>query len=95
VVGARSQLCVRAEKNWAKESGTAILSKDMLKAERYVVMNRFKVKYNAGARFEKRWATRKSRLATLDGFRFFCLLRRVPRTAGEEIPKGVQQQQRF
>jgi heme-degrading monooxygenase HmoA len=46
-------------------------------AERYVVFNRFTVRDNAGPRFEKRWADRKSSLKVLDGFRFFTLLRRA------------------
>ena len=45
--------------------------------------NRFRVKSGAGPRFEKRWANRKSRLAELDGFRFFTLMRRVGAEAGE------------
>ena len=43
-------------------------------ADRFIATNRFRVR-NA-PRFEKRWADRKSRLATLDGFRYFTLLRR-------------------
>lgn len=46
-------------------------------AERFVVQNQFKVKAGREAAFEKRWADRESRLGTLDGFRFFCMLRRV------------------
>ena len=48
-----------------------------IQAERYVVQNRFKVKKGREAAFEKRWADRESRLGTLPGFRFFCMLRRV------------------
>ena len=40
-------------------------------------VRRFKVKKGAGAAFEKRWCTRKSKLAVLPGFRFFTLMRRV------------------
>ena len=50
---------------------------ERLSAERYVVQNRFKVKKGREAAFEKRWADRESRLGNLDGFRFFCMLRRV------------------
>ena len=50
-------------------------------AERYVATNRFRVKEGREAAFEKRWADRQSRLGLLDGFRFFCMMRRV---AGEE-----------
>lgn len=88
VLGGRRALAVRAEKNWAKEAGGTVVTEGMVKTERYIAMNRFKVKQGAGARFEQRWATRKSRLAELDGFRFFTLLRRVPRKEGEEIPQG-------
>ncbi len=48
-----------------------------LPTERYVVFNRFQTRGGAGPKFEKRWAERKSSLATTDGFRFFTLLRRV------------------
>lgn len=44
-----------------------------------MVQNRFRVKQGREAAFEKRWADRESRLGTLPGFRFFCMLRRVDR----------------
>ena len=44
--------------------------------------NRFKLQGGKGPTFEKRWAERKSRLANLDGFRFFTLMRRVEGEAG-------------
>jgi len=44
---------------------------------RFVVQNRFRVKKGREAAFEKRWADRESRLGTLPGFRFFCMLRRI------------------
>ena len=50
----------------------------LLPRERYIASNRFNVRDGKAAAFEQRWATRKSRLATLDGFRYFTLLRRVP-----------------
>lgn len=53
------------------------LTAGQLTRERYIASNRFRVRNGQSARFEKRWATRKSRLATLDGFRFFTLLKRV------------------
>jgi len=56
----------------------------LLPAERFVSMNRFEVRDNAGAQFEQRWAKRKSSLLGLDGFRWFSLLRRVP-PSGEEV----------
>ena len=50
----------------------------LLKRDRYIATNRFAVrKGDAAAKFEKRWATRKSRLASLEGFRYFHLMRRV------------------
>jgi len=49
----------------------------LLKRDRYVATNRFSVRPGKGAKFEKRWATRKSRLATLEGFKYFHLMRRV------------------
>ena len=59
------------------EVGTVQLTEGQLKAERYVASNRFRLQANKGPVFEKRWAERKSRLANLDGFRFFTLMRRV------------------
>jgi heme-degrading monooxygenase HmoA len=35
------------------------------------------VRPNSQAKFEKRWADRSSRLASLEGFRYFHLMRRV------------------
>mmetsp|Transcript_17906 Transcript_17906/g.55068 ORF Transcript_17906/g.55068 Transcript_17906/m.55068 type:complete len:334 (+) Transcript_17906:148-1149(+) len=52
---------------------------DLLPRERYIASNRFKTRGGkAAAKFEARWANRKSRLATLDGFRYFSLFRQVP-----------------
>ena len=46
---------------------------------RYVASNRFKTRGGkAAAKFEARWANRKSRLAELEGFRYFSLFREVP-----------------
>ena len=59
------------------DSETMTTSKGLLKRDRYVATNRFAVRKSQAAKFEKRWATRKSRLATLDGFRYFHLMRRV------------------
>eukprot|EP00667_Euglena_gracilis_P025128 EG_transcript_29301 len=55
---------------------TAATAKGLLPAQRYIASNQFKVRDGAEAKFEQRWATRKSRLALLPGFRFFTLLRR-------------------
>jgi len=41
----------------------------------YVASNRFAINPAAAPKFEARWATRKSRLAALDGFEFFTLMR--------------------
>lgn len=49
----------------------------LLPRDRYIATNRFTVRPNKGPKFEKRWATRKSRLSALDGFRYFHLMRRV------------------
>lgn len=49
----------------------------LLPAQRYVATNRFRVRESREAAFEKRWADRKSRLGLLEGFRFFCMMRRV------------------
>lgn len=58
-------------------SSAATGSNDLLKRDRYVATNRFAVKKGRGAKFEKRWADRSSRLASLDGFQYFHLMRRV------------------
>jgi len=56
----------------------------LLPRERYIATNRFNVRPGKQAAFEKRWATRKSRLATLDGFRFFALLKQRETLSGPE-----------
>lgn len=43
----------------------------------YIFCVGFTVRPNSAAKFEKRWADRSSRLASLDGFRYFHLMRRV------------------
>ena len=59
------------------ESTKETTDKGLLKRDRYVATNRFAVRQGKASKFEKRWATRKSRLATLDGFKYFHLMRRV------------------
>lgn len=54
-----------------------LTTKGLLKRDRYVATNRFAVRKDKGAKFEARWANRKSRLAELDGFKYFHLMRRV------------------
>ncbi|KAJ1624407.1 hypothetical protein T492DRAFT_598760 [Pavlovales sp. CCMP2436] len=49
----------------------------LLQRDRYVASNQFAVRVGSEAKFEARWANRKSRLATLQGFRYFNLMRRV------------------
>lgn len=74
--------CIRAEalQSTVDATETSATSQDdleKLKRDRYVATNRFSVRRGREAKFEKRWATRKSRLASLDGFRYFHLMRRV------------------
>lgn len=64
-------------------NGNTALSANALKPERYIATNRFKVRKNAGPKFEKRWADRKSRVADLEGFRFFTLLKKVEEDGSE------------
>ena len=59
------------------EVGTLVVGEGQLDRARYVASNRFRVQEGKGAAFEKRWAERPSRLAKLDGFRYFTLMRRV------------------
>ena len=60
----------------------------LLKRDRYVATNRFAVRDGKEAKFEKRWATRKSRLATLQGFKYFHLMRRVTLNENDEDDDG-------
>jgi heme-degrading monooxygenase HmoA len=60
-----------------EDSAGAVTTKGLLKRDGYVATNRFAVRAGQAAKFERRWATRKSRLATLEGFRYFMLMRRV------------------
>jgi heme-degrading monooxygenase HmoA len=62
---------------WMAAEAPAPSTSAPLPAERYIATNRFRVKAGREAAFEKRWADRKSRLGLLDGFRFFCMMRRV------------------
>mmetsp|Transcript_2656 Transcript_2656/g.4955 ORF Transcript_2656/g.4955 Transcript_2656/m.4955 type:complete len:381 (-) Transcript_2656:67-1209(-) len=54
-----------------------VTSKGLLKRDRYVATNRFAVRKGKAAKFEARWANRKSRLSELQGFKYFHLMRRV------------------
>lgn len=58
-------------------TSSATNTKGLLKRDRYVATNRFAVRQGKAAKFEQRWATRKSQLAELDGFKYFHLMRRV------------------
>lgn len=64
------------------ETESASAPAKLLTRDRYIASNRFAVRKGKEAKFEKRWANRKSRLAELDGFRYFHLMRRV--TLGED-----------
>ena len=79
--GASTRTLLRAA---TVEAAPAATGAARLKPERYVVQNRFKVKKGREAAFEKRWADRESRLGNLDGFRFFCMLRRVDDAAAAD-----------
>jgi hypothetical protein len=81
-VAARAPLVTRANADIMSEVGTVQLSAGQLEAQRYVASNRFRLQKDKGPTFEKRWAERKSRLANLDGFRFFTLMRRVENSPG-------------
>jgi len=63
--------------HFEEATATTLLPVGALTRERYVACNRFKCRPNAFAKFEKRWADRTSRLAQLEGFRWFSLLKRV------------------
>lgn len=58
-------------------TSSAAAKEELLKRDRYVATNRFTVRPGREAKFEKRWADRSSRLASLDGFKYFHLMRRV------------------
>lgn len=65
------------------EAVADLVAGGLLRRDRYVATNRFAVRNGQEAKFEKRWATRKSKLATLQGFRYFHLMRRVNLETGE------------
>ena len=60
-----------------EEDTTSVTPKGLLKRDRYIATNRFAVRLGKAAKLEQRWASRKSRLAELQGFRYFHLMRRV------------------
>eukprot|EP00933_Yihiella_yeosuensis_P039932 TRINITY_DN34103_c1_g1_i1.p1 TRINITY_DN34103_c1_g1~~TRINITY_DN34103_c1_g1_i1.p1 ORF type:complete len:369 (+),score=84.11 TRINITY_DN34103_c1_g1_i1:71-1177(+) len=72
--------CPFSKENMAMSGAPDAEEEGLIPGERYIAMNRFRVKNGCEAKFEQRWATRESSLTTLDGFRWFCLLRRVPGT---------------
>ena len=75
-----------AQQGVFEEVGSQTLTAESLPAQRYVAMNRFRTQGSkAAAKFEARWANRPSRLAKLEGFRWFALLRRVPMEEGGEL----------
>lgn len=71
-------------------TGNTLLAKEALKAERYIATNRFRVRPNQEAKFEKRWADRKSRLSQLHGFRFFTLLKRTEVLGADYSQEGEE-----
>jgi len=60
-----------------EEVATETNKEELLSRDRYIATNRFTVRPGREAKFEKRWADRSSRLASLDGFKYFHLMRRV------------------
>ena len=88
---ARVPAVTRANADIMSEVGTAVLTDGQLQGERYVASNRFRLQAGKGPTFEKRWAERKSRLANLDGFRFFTLMRRVEGMGGPPKPTDADE----
>lgn len=70
------------------ESGSAV-TEGLLKRERYIASNRFNVRPGKETIFEARWANRKSRLAKLDGFRFFTLMKKIQAEEEDTTPNYV------
>jgi len=77
VARSRSRSFALASSATDEASKEAPATTKLLKRDRYIASNRFSVRAGKEAKFEKRWANRKSRLAELDGFRYFHLMRRV------------------
>lgn len=71
----------------APEDVATAKKEELLTRDRYVATNRFTVRPGREAKFEKRWADRSSRLASLDGFRYFHLMRRV--SLDNEVNSGI------
>jgi Uncharacterized enzyme involved in biosynthesis of extracellular polysaccharides len=74
-----SPLCAVTSSDTAdtEQEEANLTSKGLLKRDRYVATNRFAVRKGKAAKFEARWANRKSRLSELPGFKYFHLMRRV------------------
>jgi heme-degrading monooxygenase HmoA len=68
------------------EEDSTLTADGLLKRDRYIATNRFAVRSGKSGKFEQRWATRKSRLASLPGFRYFHLMRRVTPTNKPDGP---------
>lgn len=79
---ARRSFSLEASTAESSSSSTSSVDDDVVPTSRFVVQNRFRVRDGREAAFEKRWADRESRLGTLPGFRFFCMLRRLDRGGG-------------
>ena len=72
-----SRILTNYQAMFQEAPASATAAPTLLKRDRYVATNRFTVRSGKDAKFEQRWATRKSRLATLEGFKYFQLMRRV------------------
>lgn len=70
----------------AVEEEPTLTASGLRKRDRYIATNRFAVRQGKAGKFEQRWASRKSRLASLPGFRYFHLMRRV--TQNKSKPDG-------
>lgn len=57
--------------------------------QRFVAFAQYRVKDLQNAAFEKAWANRKSVIGTLDGFRFFSLMRRIALEDGHTYEHDV------
>jgi len=60
-------------------SDTVAEGSNLVQGDRFIAMNRFRVKEGTEDQFEQRWGKDRS-IASLDGLRWFCLLRRVSST---------------
>lgn len=78
-LGLLTVLCATVSPDSVESTTASPTERNLMKRDRYVATNRFAVRKDKAAKFEQRWATRSSRLAQLEGFRYFHLMRRVRR----------------